>query len=47
MVEQTSTRFAPWTLVEANCKRHARLKVLDTVADHIERALARKPLRVV
>ena len=47
MVEQTSTRFAPWTLVEANCKRHARLKVLDTVADHIERALAGKAPRVV
>ncbi len=39
MVEQTSTLLSPWTLVEANCKRHARLKVLDTVADRLERAL--------
>ena len=29
MVERTSTRQAPWTLVEANDKYFARLKVLD------------------
>lgn len=39
MVERTSTRKAPWTLVEANCKRHARVKVIDTVADRLEAAL--------
>ena len=32
MVERTSTRQAPWTLVEANDKYFARLKVLKTVA---------------
>ncbi len=31
MVERTSTKQAPWTLVEGNDKRYARLKVLDTV----------------
>ena len=41
MVERTSTLAAPWTLVEANCKRHARLKVLRTVAGVLEAALAR------
>ena len=41
MVERTSTLGAPWTLVEANCKRHARLKVLRTVADALEQAVAR------
>jgi polyphosphate:AMP phosphotransferase len=41
MVERTSTLGAPWTLVEANCKRHARLKVLRTVADALEAAVAR------
>jgi len=41
MVERTSTLGAPWTLVEANCKRHARLKVLRTAAEALEAALAR------
>jgi AMP-polyphosphate phosphotransferase len=41
MVERTSTFDAPWTLVEANCKRHARLKVLRTVAEALEGAPAR------
>jgi polyphosphate:AMP phosphotransferase len=31
MVERTSTRLAPWTLVEGNDKRYARVKVLETV----------------
>jgi polyphosphate:AMP phosphotransferase len=36
MVERTSTRQAPWTLVEANDKSFARLKVLTTVCDRLE-----------
>ena len=39
MVERTSTRIAPWTLVEGNDKNFARLKVLGTVCDRIERGL--------
>jgi polyphosphate:AMP phosphotransferase len=39
MVSRTSTGSAPWTLVEGNDKRHARLKVLRTVADALESAL--------
>jgi polyphosphate kinase 2 (PPK2 family) len=39
MVERTSTRIAPWTLVEANDKNFARLKVLRTAADRLESAL--------
>jgi AMP-polyphosphate phosphotransferase len=35
MVERTSTRTAPWTLVEGNDKYFARLKVLRTVCDRI------------
>ncbi|CAA7620687.1 polyphosphate:AMP phosphotransferase [Magnetospirillum sp. UT-4] len=42
MVEQTSTRIAPWTLVEANSKPFARVKVLTTVCDALEAALKRK-----
>jgi polyphosphate kinase 2 (PPK2 family) len=36
MVERTSTRSAPWTLVEANDKSFARLKVLETACDRLE-----------
>jgi AMP-polyphosphate phosphotransferase len=36
MVERTSTRQAPWTIVEANDKYSARLKVLATVCDRLE-----------
>ncbi|WP_299443788.1 polyphosphate:AMP phosphotransferase [uncultured Rhodospira sp.] len=39
MVERTSTHIAPWTLVEANDKRHARVKVIQTVADAMERVV--------
>ena len=39
MVERTSTRLAPCTLVEANNKRYARVKVLKTLCDAIEKAL--------
>ncbi len=41
MVDRTSTRRAPWTLVEANDKRYARVKVVKTLADRIRRALKR------
>jgi polyphosphate kinase 2 (PPK2 family) len=41
MFARTSTELAPWTLVAANDKRHARLKVLDTLCARLERALAR------
>jgi len=36
MVERTSTSIAPWTLVEANAKYYARIKVLETLCDRIE-----------
>ena len=39
MVEQTSTRLAPWTLVEGNDKDFARSKGLKTVCASLERAL--------
>jgi polyphosphate kinase 2 (PPK2 family) len=35
MVARTSTRIAPWTLVEANDKNFARVKVLRTFADRL------------
>jgi AMP-polyphosphate phosphotransferase len=39
MIDRTSTEIAPWTLVEANNKWHARIKVLKTVCNRIEKAL--------
>ncbi|MCX9157714.1 polyphosphate:AMP phosphotransferase [Niveibacterium sp. 24ML] len=39
MVDRTSTGQAPWTLVEANDKKHARIKILKTVCQRIEREL--------
>lgn len=36
MLFRTSTPCAPWTIVEANCKRFARIKVLDTVIAALE-----------
>jgi polyphosphate kinase 2 (PPK2 family) len=38
MVDRTSTEIAPWTLVEANDKRWARVKVLRTINDALEAA---------
>jgi polyphosphate kinase 2 (PPK2 family) len=35
MIEKTSTEEAPWTLVEANSKEHARLKVMKTVVKRL------------
>ncbi len=36
MVERTSTEVAPWTLVEGNDKKFARLKTLDTISAALE-----------
>ena len=40
MIERTSTRQAPWTLVEANDKYFARFKVLRTLCDRLEAHLS-------
>lgn len=42
MVRQTSTPYAPWTIVEANEKPHARVKVLETTVSAIQAALDSK-----
>jgi polyphosphate kinase 2 (PPK2 family) len=39
MVDRTSTSIAPWTLVEANNKYYARIKVLKTLTNALEAAL--------
>jgi polyphosphate:AMP phosphotransferase len=37
MFFRTSTVYAPWTIVEANSKNYARIKVLETIIDAIEK----------
>lgn len=39
MVQQTSTRLAPWILVGANDKRYARIQVMKTLCKQLEKAL--------
>ncbi len=42
MFDRTSTELAPWKIVAANDKRGARLTVLETLCDRVERALERR-----
>lgn len=42
MVDRTSTEIAPWTLVEANDKNFARIKILKTLCQRIEKAIKKK-----
>ncbi len=39
MIDRTSTDYAPWTIVEANDKNYARIKILKTLCERIEKAL--------
>ena len=39
MIERNSTQVAPFTLVEAEDKHYARIKVLETVCERLDRAL--------
>ncbi|MBI3982057.1 MAG: polyphosphate:AMP phosphotransferase [Gemmatimonadetes bacterium] len=39
MIERSNTEDAPWVLVEANDKRHARIKILKTLCDRLEKTL--------
>jgi polyphosphate:AMP phosphotransferase len=44
MVQHTSTQLTPWTLLEGNDKRYARIKVLDTFCTRLQEAVsAAKP----
>lgn len=42
MLLKTSTHLAPWTIVEANDKLYARVKVLRTVVEKLQRELEGK-----
>ncbi len=41
MLFRTSTPDAPWSVIESNCKRHARVKVLEIIIGALERRLRR------
>jgi AMP-polyphosphate phosphotransferase len=41
MLHRTNTPNAPWTIVESNCKRYSRAKVLETVCEAIRQRLER------
>jgi len=41
MVTRTSTQKSPWVMVEANDKRYARIQVLKTYCEHLEKLLDR------
>jgi polyphosphate kinase 2 (PPK2 family) len=43
MLQRTSTTYAPWTILEANCKLYARIKALRTVAEALEGGLRKRP----
>lgn len=40
MLVRTSTTYAPWIIVEGNCKYYARIKVLQSVVDAVNQRLA-------
>ena len=42
MLEKTDTEYAPWTIVDANDKKYATVKILTAAADKLEEALRRK-----
>ncbi len=41
MLAKTSTDYAPWTVVEGNSKNFARIKVLKTVIEALEKKLGK------
>ncbi len=41
MVERTSTEYAPWTLIEGNDKRYARIKAIKIFCDKLEEAVSK------
>jgi polyphosphate kinase 2 (PPK2 family) len=40
MFLRTHTPKSPWTIIEGNCKRFARIKALDTVIGAIEKKIS-------
>ncbi|MBK7674472.1 MAG: polyphosphate:AMP phosphotransferase [Candidatus Accumulibacter sp.] len=47
MVDRTSSGTAPWTIVESNDKYFARIKVLRTICERLEKELKIDPMKEV
>jgi polyphosphate kinase 2 (PPK2 family) len=45
MLDETDRDFAPWTLIEGNSKRYARVKVIETVIAAIEDGMRRHGIK--
>jgi polyphosphate:AMP phosphotransferase len=43
MIDRTHTSYAPWTIIEGNCKRLARIQALETVIEAISERLEKAP----
>jgi len=41
MLFRTSSRYAPWTIVESDCKHYARIKTLRTVIRAVNKKIER------
>lgn len=41
MIERTSTEIAPWTLVSAEDKHYARIRVLETICERLEERIGK------
>lgn len=44
MFERTDTRWAPWTVIDGNNKKSARIAALTAIADQLEKQVDMKPL---
>ncbi len=47
MLQKTSTFTAPWTIVEGNDKRYARVKVLSTLVEKLSKELKVDPFKEI
>jgi len=45
MIDRTSSGTAPWTIVESNDKLFARIKVLRTICERLEKELKVEPMK--
>jgi AMP-polyphosphate phosphotransferase len=43
MFERTDTRWAPWTVIDANDKKSAQISALTTIADKLEKSVSMIP----
>ena len=46
MLERTDHELAPWQLVEADSKRYARVKVVETVISSVEAGMRARGVKV-